>query len=244
MKRKMTTQETRKEENPLVSIIIATYKQHTSLPITIRSALNQTYPNVEIVVVFVKEDTETIEVLTDFVADVTLKICDKADYVVQRNAGVLACSGKWFSWVDSDDYVLPGKIQADMAVALKEKAYVVYSPLLQADQHFNIVDFIKTEDFSYEALTKNCFITDSSLTLKNMLYEFGLDGTKGDMAFYDLWLRIAEKYPDRIKMNMFPGLVYCQHEGQMSRQVPKPERDRRRAAVVAESLERVRNKNV
>lgn len=242
----MMTQETRKAskptENPPVSIIIATYRQHTSLPIAIRSALNQTYPNVEIVVVPVKGDMETLRVLIDFVADVTVKISDKADYVVQRNLGMLACSGKWFKWVDSDDYLLPGAVRSDLTVALREKAYVVYSPLLQADQHFNIVDFIKTEGFTYEALTKNCFITDSSLTLKTMLYEFGLDEKKGDMAFYDLWLKIAEKYPDRIKLNMFPGLVYVQHEGQMSRQVPKSERDRRRAMVVAESLKRMRQK--
>lgn len=232
-----------KVENPLVSIVIATFKQHTSLPIAIRSALNQTYPNVEVVVVPVKSDLKTLQVLDQYFPDVKVVWSDIANYVVQRNAGVLACSGKWFSWLDSDDYMLPGKIQADLTVALREKAYVVYSPLLQADQHFNIVDFIKTEDFSYEALTKNCFITDSSLTLKSMIYEFGLDMKKGDMAFYDLWLKIAEKYPSNVKMNPFPGIVYVQHESQMSRQVPKPERDRRRAVVVAESLERMRQRN-
>ena len=231
------------KENPLCSIVIATFRQQTSLPITIRSAWNQTYPNVEVVVVPVKGDTETLNVLKLFPI-VKVVVSDKADYVHQRSLGVLNCTGKWFKWVDSDDYLLPGAVRSDLTVALQEKAYVVYSPLLQADQHFNIVDFIKTEGFTYEALTKNCFVTDSSLTLKTMLYEFGLDEKKGDMAFYDLWLKIAEKYPDRIKLNPFPGLVYCQHDGQMSRQVAKPERDRRRAAVVAESLERVRKKNV
>jgi glycosyltransferase involved in cell wall biosynthesis len=244
----MMAQETEKiskptETNPPVSIIIATYKQHTSLPIAIYSALSQTYPNVEVVVVSVRSDMETLWTLKPFRSmNVKVVVSEYADYVHQRNLGVLSSNGKWFKWLDSDDYLLPGAVQADLTVALREKAYVVYSPLLQADQHFNIVDFIKTEDFTYEALTKNCFITDSSLTLKAMAYEFGLDMKKGDMAFYDFWLKIAEKYPDRIKLNMFPGLVYCQHEGQMSRQVPKPERDRRRAAVVAESLERVRNK--
>jgi glycosyltransferase involved in cell wall biosynthesis len=227
-------------ENPLISIVIATFRQHTSLPIAIRSALNQTYPNIEVVVVPVKEDTETLKVLIDFVADVTVRISDVADYVHQRNLGVQNATGKWISLLDSDDYYLPSKVKADLMVALSEKAYVVYSPLLKADNYFRIIDFIKVEPFSYEALTKNCFITDGSLFLKGLFYEFGgFNEEKGDMAFYDFWLKTAEKYPDRIKLNSFPGIVYCQHDGQMSRQVPKPERDRRRMMVVAESLQRM-----
>lgn len=235
-------------ENPLVSVVIATYKQHTSLPITIRSALNQTYPHVEVVVVPVISDKETLKVLQGLVAidtfleNMKIVVSDRADYVYQRGLGVLNSRGKWFKWVDSDDFLMPSAVQADMTVALQESAYVVYSTLLLGDQHFRVMDFIKTESFSYEALTKNCFITDSSLTAKSLFLEFGLDETKGDMAFYDFWLKIAEKYPDHIKMNPFPGLVYCQHEGQMSHQVSKLERDRRRAAIVAESRERTRNR--
>lgn len=228
------------EVEPLVSIIIATFRQWTSLPIAIRSALNQTYPNVEVIVVPVKSDRETLNVLQDFLLDVKVVYSNRADYVHQRSLGVQNCRGKWFKFFDSDDYLLPNAVASDMTVTLREKAYVVYSPLLMGDQHFNIIDFIKTEPFSYEALTRNCFITDGSLTLKAMFLEFGLDETKGDMAFYDFWLKIAEKYPSRIKMNPFPTVVYCQHDDQMSRQVPKPKRDRRRRMVVAESLERVR----
>jgi len=238
----MMAQETKKqilfEADHKVSIIIATYKQHTSLPIAIRSAWNQTHPNVEVVVVPVKSDLETMKVL-QFFPGVKVVESDKADYVYQRSLGVLNSTGKWFSWFDSDDFLLPGKIRGDLIVALEEKAYVVYSPLLQADNHFRIIDFIKTEPFSYKALTKNCFITDSSLTLKAMFYEFGLDETQRELAFYDFWLKIAEKYPQRIKLNPFPGVAYCQHDGQMHRQISREEHARRRRQVAVESLKRM-----
>ncbi len=240
----MTVQEDYQKlvEAPLVSLVIATWRQHTSLPIAVRSALNQTYQNAEVVVVPVKSDKPTLEALQNFFVGVEVQvvISDKADYVHQRKLGVQNSKGKWFKWVDSDDYLLPSAVSSDMRVALEQKAYVVYSPLLMGDQHFNVIDFIKTEEpFSYEKLTRNCFITDGSLTLKAMFLEFGLDETKGDMSFYEFWLRIAEKYPDRIKMNPFPTAVYCQHDGQMSKQVPQAERVRRRNLVVAESLKRM-----
>ena len=245
MKAEMMTQETKKserQEEHKVSIVIATFKQHTSLPIAIRSAWNQTYPNVEIVVVPVKGDTETLWVLERFPI-VKVVVSDKADYVHQRNLGVMNATGKWISLLDSDDYYLPSKVKADLLVALQEKAYVVYSQVLMADQHFRIFDLMKTEPFSYEALTKGCFITDGSLFLKSLFYEFGgFNEEKGEMAFYDFWLKTAEKYPERIKLNPFPGIVYCQHDGQMHRRWSSEERAKQRALVVAESLERMKQK--
>jgi glycosyltransferase involved in cell wall biosynthesis len=233
-----------KEEAPLVSIVIATYKQHTSLPIAVRSALNQTYPNVEVIVVPVDTDIETLKVLSVLEERHEIRVVKsaKANYVYQRALGVLHSRGKWFSWFDSDDYMLPAKVRGDLMTAFAEKAYVVYSPLLQADQYFRVIGAIPPEPFSYDALTKNCFITDSSLTLKNMFLEFGLDESKGEMAFYNLWLHIAEKYPDRIKLNPFPGIVYCQHDAQMHRKWSSVERAAQRKAVVDESLRRSKQK--
>ena len=235
-----------KGEAPLVSIVIATHKQHTSLPIAVRSALNQTYPNIEVVVVPVESDVETLKVLGVLLQQYNITVVNspRANYVYQRALGVLNSRGKWFSWFDSDDYMLPAKVRADLMVALAEKAYVVYSPLLQADQYFRVCEMIHTEPFSYDALTKNCFITDSSLTLKNVFLEFGLDESKGEMAFYNLWLHVAEKYPERIRLNPFPGIVYCQHDAQMHRKWSAQERAAQRKAVVDESLARTRRRRV
>jgi glycosyltransferase involved in cell wall biosynthesis len=229
---------------PLVSVVIATFKQYTSLPIAVRSALNQTYPNTEIIVVPVESDIETLKVVDNLKEFYDFRVVEspRANYVYQRALGALDSHGRYFTWFDSDDYMLPSKIRADLTVAITEKAYVVYSPLLQADQYFRVVGSITTEPFSYDALTKNCFITDSSLTLKNMFLEFGLDESKGEMAFYNLWLHVAEKYPDRIKLNPFPGIVYCQHDAQMHRKWSSAERAAQRKAVIDESLTRMRRR--
>jgi glycosyltransferase involved in cell wall biosynthesis len=233
-----------KAEAPLVSIVIATYKQHTSLPIAVRSALNQTYPNIEVIVVPVESDVETLHAIDVLAAHHEIRWVNstRANYVYQRALGVLNSRGKWFSWFDSDDYMLPAKVRGDLMIAFAEKAYVVYSPLIAADQYFRPAEMIKTEPFSYNALTKNCFITDSSLTLRSMFLEFGLDESKGEMAFYNFWLHIAEKYPERIRLNPFPGVVYCQHDTQMHRKWSAQERAAQRKAVVDESLARMRRR--
>lgn len=230
-------------KQPLVSVVIATYKQHTSLPIAVRSALNQTYPNVEVVVVPVLTDIPTVRALKQFREHPKVKVVPsvKANYVCQRNLGVSEAEGKWITMLDSDDYMLPGKVKADLMVAVKEKAYVVYSPLLQADSYFRVGSVINTEPFSYERLVKNCFITDSSLFLKALWAELGGFNSKWrECAFYDFWLRIAERYPDRIKLNPFPGVVYVQHPAQMHRTIDQAKHAWRRKAVAQQSLKRMR----
>jgi glycosyltransferase involved in cell wall biosynthesis len=235
-------QKPQKEQLPLISIVIATFHQHTSLPIAVRSALNQTHGKVEVVAVPVRSDLETVNVLKYFP---TVKIVpsDKADYVHQRNLGVDKAQGAWISFLDSDDYYLPSKVRADLLIAEKEKAYVVYAPLLQADQYFRVVDMVKVENFSYEALLKNCFITDSSLFLKSLWTVFhGFDESKGEMAFYDFWLKCAENYPLKIRQNPFPGYVYVQHGAQMHRRWTSEQRAQQRAKVVSDSLARMRRR--
>lgn len=94
----------------MLSIIVAVYNVEDYLPQCIESLLNQTYKNLEIILV------------DDGSSDHSGEICDKyaakdARIVVihQKNAGVSAarnvalriCRGDYITIVDSDDYVLP-----------------------------------------------------------------------------------------------------------------------------------------
>jgi glycosyltransferase involved in cell wall biosynthesis len=102
---------------PLVSILIPAFNAERWLPDTIRSALAQSWPRKEVIVV---DDGST---------DSTLKIArqfeSKAVKVVgQRNAGAAAARNKAFSlsagdyiqWLDADDLLAPEKIHSQIEV--------------------------------------------------------------------------------------------------------------------------------
>jgi hypothetical protein len=119
----------------LVSAIIPTFNSREYVRCAIESVLGQTYPNIEIVIVDDGSTDETVEMVKNF-----LKRSDKNWQVlslgknrgpsVARNAGYLAARGTWLQFLDSDDMLMPNKIECEVAVAAKvaNDVAVVHSP--------------------------------------------------------------------------------------------------------------------
>lgn len=88
-----------------ISIIIPTYNRANLLPIAIRSVVDQTYQNWELIIVDDGSIDNTKEVVTAF-SEPRIK------YYYQKNAGVASAmntgfqnaNGDYFAWLDSDNY--------------------------------------------------------------------------------------------------------------------------------------------
>jgi glycosyltransferase involved in cell wall biosynthesis len=104
---------------PLVSIIIPVYNGANYLEHAINSALVQTYPNCEIIVV---NDGSTDDGATERVA---LTYGDRIRYIWKENgktASALNCGiahmrGKYFSWLSHDDLYKPQKVAEQVKLA-------------------------------------------------------------------------------------------------------------------------------
>lgn len=100
----------------LVSVIVPTYNRAHCVGRAIRSALEQTYAHVEVIVV---DDGST-----DGTADVVAGCGPRVTYVRQanggvaaaRNAGLRAATGEFVAFLDSDDWWDPWKLSAQIAV--------------------------------------------------------------------------------------------------------------------------------
>lgn len=103
----------------LVSVIIPTYKRATTLLDAIRSVLNQTYKNIEIVIVDdngkgTYEQLETERLLKQYIEN------QQIIYIVHeynkngsaaRNTGLMASHGAYINFLDDDDKMYPQKIE-------------------------------------------------------------------------------------------------------------------------------------
>lgn len=106
------------EYTPLVSIVIPVYNGADYLARAIESALNQTYPHIEILVV---NDGSCDDGATERVAK---SYGDKIRYFSKPNDGVSSAlnfgigqmSGEWFSWLSHDDLYMPEKVAREVAV--------------------------------------------------------------------------------------------------------------------------------
>jgi glycosyltransferase involved in cell wall biosynthesis len=110
-----------KRELPLVSILIPNYNYSAYLDKCIQSALNQTYPNKEIVLVDNDSTDESVKVAQKYAKDGVL-ICKNQFNIGNPNYMILTnefCRGKYFILLGSDDYLKPDFIEN--AVAVMEK---------------------------------------------------------------------------------------------------------------------------
>lgn len=96
-----------KNTGPLVSIIIPCYNQAIYLPEAIESALDQDYPNIEIIVVDDGSLDNTAKVARRYGKKVKLFQQGNKGLSAARNAGIREASGKYILCLDADDRILP-----------------------------------------------------------------------------------------------------------------------------------------
>ena len=97
-------------DSPLVSILINNYNYGRFLGEAIDSALNQTYPNTEVVVVDDGSTDNSREIIASYQDRVIPVLKENGGQASAFNAGFEACKGDIICFLDSDDTFLPEKV--------------------------------------------------------------------------------------------------------------------------------------
>lgn len=98
-------------EEPLISVLVPIYKIDRYLGICVESLLNQTYKNLEIILVDDGSPDRCPEICDLYASkDARIKVIHKQNggLVSARKAGLNAAKGKYIGYVDGDDWVGPG----------------------------------------------------------------------------------------------------------------------------------------
>jgi glycosyltransferase involved in cell wall biosynthesis len=125
--------------SPLISAVIPTHGRAALVLRAVRSALNQTYSNMEIIVVLDGPDRDTTVTLSGE-QDRRLRMVTLPQAVggaSARNAGVASAHGEWIAFLDDDDEWLPNKIEQQLQAALRSKfqSPVVLSRFIVREPH-------------------------------------------------------------------------------------------------------------
>ncbi|WP_337793032.1 glycosyltransferase family 2 protein [Phocaeicola plebeius] len=94
--------------SPLISIIVPCYNVEKYLPKCIESIINQTYKNIEIILVDDGSTDNTLKVCYKWAhKDKRIKVIHKENggLVSARNAGYNVITGEWHMYIDSDDWI-------------------------------------------------------------------------------------------------------------------------------------------
>jgi glycosyltransferase involved in cell wall biosynthesis len=106
---------------PLVSVVIPTRYRPEMVCRSVLSALRQTHPNLEVIVVVDGPDPLTIAALgaLDDPRLRTVPLPENVGGSDARNCGVRTSKGEWIAFLDDDDEWLPQKLEKQLALALE-----------------------------------------------------------------------------------------------------------------------------
>ncbi|MFZ0825997.1 MAG: glycosyltransferase family 2 protein [Verrucomicrobiia bacterium] len=103
---------------PLVSILIPAYNAQDWIADTIRSALSQTWPGKEIIVVDDGSRDQTLTVARQFASrGVAVVTQDNQGAAAARNHALSLSQGDYLQWLDADDILAPEKVARQMEAA-------------------------------------------------------------------------------------------------------------------------------
>jgi glycosyltransferase involved in cell wall biosynthesis len=111
---------------PLVSVIIPCYNAERYVSEAIASALDQTYPQVEVIVVDDGSTDRSIEMIQSFGDRVQLAIGNHQGACAARNRGLQMSKGAFIQFLDADDVLLPNKLEIQVPVLQSGQADLVF----------------------------------------------------------------------------------------------------------------------
>lgn len=115
-------------KNDKISIILPCYNAEKHIERCINSVLNQTYRNIELIIIDDGSKDTTLEILNKFKgANARVKIISKENTGVSdsRNIGIEKSTGDYIMFIDSDDFYEPNTVEILYKAIMQSKASIV-----------------------------------------------------------------------------------------------------------------------
>lgn len=115
-------------EEKKVSIIIPVYNSEETLKKCIESVINQTYKNIEILVINDGSKDKSLKIINEYKnKDKRIKIINQENKGVSgaRNTGINNATGDYITFIDSDDYIKPNLVKDTIKIFKEYECDVV-----------------------------------------------------------------------------------------------------------------------
>lgn len=204
-----------------VSVIIPLYNAKNYIAKAINSVLNQTYHNIEIIVINDVSTDHPETILEKFKDRITLiNLTENKGPANARNHGISKSTGDYISFLDSDDYYHPDKIQTELNYFEQyPKFNWIYSKVNLVDPNNSIMntfpecalyaDEDPPQGNIFHRLLNNNFLPVNAVLIKKEVFNgIMLDKELIGIEDWDLFIRIAEKNPIKFLNKTLSSILY------------------------------------
>ena len=203
----------KEKENPLVTVILTAYNQEKYIGDTLASVFDQTYPNLELIVIDNASADDTLAVIQTYKNPSRnfslVKTRNHSGLCAAFNSGLSMAKGKYVIDLSGDDVLMPDRIEKQVAAfeLLPENYAVIFSNAqyidpagkklgnhYAVDAHGSAVRPIPSGDVYKNVLERYFICTPTMMMRTSTMLELG--GYDEALTFedFDFWVRSAAKF--------------------------------------------------
>lgn len=215
-------------KNQLISVIIPIYNAAPYIIQCLESVYNQTYPNIEVIIIDDCGNDNTMEIIEEYLTipqrAITTIVHHKKNHgiSVARNTGISYAKGEYIYFIDSDDYISSNCIESFVLLAQKYKnpdiVFGTATPIpykwTQAcisSNRENIPEYSNNINWIRKSFSKENFLSVTvwnKLINRNFLIDNKLFFKKGIIYEDNLWNWLTGNYVKTIAFNKISTYFY------------------------------------
>jgi len=202
--------------NELVTVIIPTYNRAKLINRAINSVLNQTYNNIELIIIDDASEDNTEEIVKSINDDriTYIKLEVNKGACNARNIGIKEAKGKYITFQDSDDEYHKDKIEKQLNNLINNNSDLDFCKIeiINNDKHFVFPNEKQRKSISnnkiLDELCNGNFISTQAIFVKtDCIKKYLFDPEMPRLQDYDLVLRMVPKikisYTDEILVDLY-----------------------------------------
>lgn len=186
-----------KNKQPLISVIIPIYNAEKTLERTLKSVLNQTYKNVEVLMIDDLSSDKSKEVASPYTKDKRFKLISldsNSGVANARNFGIDSSNGEYICFLDSDDWWEPEKLNLQITKIIENNFSLAYMTYQRIDEDtLRVLSCVKPPKYlTYKDLLRSNHIGNLTTMIKKSIIgntRFKKTGHED----YIFWLDILKK---------------------------------------------------
>jgi len=187
---------------PEISVVIPCFNAELFLSETIESIINQTFENIEIILINDGSTDTTSEIIKNYAQrDERIIMIEKQNSgpADSRNRGIFAARGEWIAILDADDVALPSRLELQLAYCRERPELVLVGSdaieMTSSGSQIQSYHYPSTHSDLFKRLYRMmAFPPHSSLMYRAEAVRSigGFNTRYVPSEDYDLWLRLAE----------------------------------------------------
>jgi glycosyltransferase involved in cell wall biosynthesis len=186
-----------------VSIIIPSYNHATYIEKAIKSALDQTYENIELIIIDDASTDNSKEIISRYLTDPRIRAIFKEKNKGQGhslNMAISMANGTYISFLPSDDWYLPKKteLQVNLFESISSKVGLVYGQGLRYFENTGEINRVSLPmhrgNVLYEIISSGNFVYPASPMIRKSVFENIRFDESYSAEGESIYVRIAERY--------------------------------------------------